>query len=86
MKWNYLFIVLAIGVLSSCYEEDTLTPTEGTEEIFKLPQGDHDYDTRIVKWFEHYGFYGLYIFDELRCVLSGPCIIITWWICSKNYS
>ena len=24
MKWNYLFIVLAIGVLSSCYEEDTV--------------------------------------------------------------
>ena len=64
MKCSYLFIVLAAGVLSSCYEEDALAPTEGTEEIFKLPQGNHDYDTRIVEWFECYGFYGLYIFDE----------------------
>ena len=64
MKWRYLLVILSVILCVSCYDEGDLAPTEGTEEIFKLPQGDHDYDTKIVEWFKQYGFYALYIFDE----------------------
>lgn len=42
MKWRYLLVILSVILCVSCYDEGDLAPTEGTEEIFKLPQGDHD--------------------------------------------
>ena len=58
-----LFVLLAMALMVSCYKEDDLTPSEGTEEIFQIPQGDHDYDDVVVDWFEKYGFYTLYKFE-----------------------
>lgn len=58
-----LLIICAVLCFVGCYDEDKLTSTPGTEEIFPLPQGNHDYDRRIVEWFEKYGFYALYKFE-----------------------
>lgn len=46
-----------------CYEEEPLTPTEGLEFRYTVPQGNHDYDAKIVDWYEKNGFYILYKFD-----------------------
>lgn len=46
-----------------CYEEEPLTPTEGLEFRYTVPQGNHDYDVKIVDWYEKNGFYILYKFD-----------------------
>lgn len=65
MKLVYYLPILWLVFLTGCYEkEDDITPTEGTEEIFPLPQGDHDYDDQIVEWHDKYGFYALYIFED----------------------
>lgn len=48
----------------SCWQENTLTPSEGTEEIFSIPQGEHPYDSIVMDWFDRYGFYVLYGFEE----------------------
>lgn len=61
---NILFVLLSIVLMISCYNEDALTPSEGTEEIFQIPQGNHSYDSVVVDWFDRYGFYALYIFEE----------------------
>ena len=40
MKWIYLLLVLAF--VAGCNDEDELTPSEGEETFYKLPQGNHD--------------------------------------------
>lgn len=60
---NIALMLLVTMLLVSCYKEDALTPSKGTEEIFSIPQGDHDYDDVVVDWFERYGFYTLYVFE-----------------------
>ncbi|MCB6974740.1 MULTISPECIES: hypothetical protein [Butyricimonas] len=64
MKFRYLLFIVFIMVLSAgCYDEDKIVPTEGSERMYSLPQGDHDYDEDIVEWFEKYGFYTLYDYN-----------------------
>lgn len=63
MKYRLIFIVLSLIFGVGCYEEDPLTPTEGLEFRYTVPQGNHDYDARIVDWYEKDGFYILYKFD-----------------------
>lgn len=63
MKYRLIFIVLSLLFWVGCYEEEPLTPTEGLEFKYTVPQGDHDYDARIVDWYEKNGFYILYKFD-----------------------
>ena len=64
MKIIYCLPVLLLLFLTGCYEkEGDITPSEGLEEIFPLPQGNHEYDNQILKWHDKYGFYALYIFE-----------------------
>lgn len=63
MKYRLIFIVLSLVLWVSCYDEDALTPTETSEFNYTLPQGNHDYDTKIVSWFDRCGFYILYKYD-----------------------
>ena len=64
MKIRYLFLIVVIaGMFSGCYDEDEIIPTEGNEHIYSLPQGNHDYDQEIVKWFKDYGFYTVYDYN-----------------------
>lgn len=63
MKCKLIFIVLSLVLWASCYDEDKLAPTETPEFNYTLPQGNHDYDTKIVDWNERCGFYALYKFE-----------------------
>lgn len=63
MKCKLIFVVLSLVLWASCYDEDKLAPTETPEFNYTLPQGNHDYDTKIVDWNERCGFYILYKFE-----------------------
>lgn len=72
MKKKYLFFILAVFTFfTACNSEDTIVPTEGNEPFFTLPQGNHDYDSRIVELYEKYGFYVLYKFDDNDLYWNG---------------
>ena len=62
MKW--LYFVICAALLSGCYSEDDIIPTEGGEKFYTLPQGNHDYDNKILEYYNKYGFYILYEFTE----------------------
>ena len=50
-----LWGLLACMAFTSCYEEDTLTPTEGGVELrFKVPQGNNSWDDDIAQIYEDY--------------------------------
>lgn len=61
----YIFLLVIVGGLLwvSCDDSETLVPSTGLEEWFSLPQGEHDYDSKIVDWFDRCGFYILYKFE-----------------------
>ena len=63
MKTGILFILSCLILVSGCYNEDALTPTTEPESVYSLPQGNHDYDTKIVDWNKRCEFYILYRFD-----------------------
>jgi len=55
------FAVLA----NSCTKKEAvLTPTTTPEPGFKIPQGNHDYDQRIVSYYNRWGTYVLYKFSQ----------------------
>jgi hypothetical protein len=59
-----VFTVMSTAVMSSCsYDEDELSPSNDTSS-FVLPQGNHDYDATIQKFFDDYGVYLLYNFTD----------------------
>ena len=61
---KYLWII-ALGLLAwtGCSDEETLVASTEPEFRYVLPQGDHDYDDKIVQWYEDCGFYILYKFE-----------------------
>ena len=61
MKWICMF--LAVMCFAACNEEEALTPTERPEFGYSVPQGDHDYDDRIVDWNERCNTFILYKFN-----------------------
>lgn len=64
MKYSLLVVMAFLFVFVGCYNEDDIHVTEGLEVSYSLPQGDHPYDTTIMNWYEQYGFYTLYIFEN----------------------
>ena len=63
MKWIY-YLLLGAVCLAACNQENDLTPSEGDEVFYTLPQGNHDYDDKIVDYHDKYGFYILYEFGD----------------------
>jgi hypothetical protein len=62
-------ILLFLGVLlllaNACKKtEAPLTATTTPEQGFKVPQGNHDYDQRIVNYYNKWGTYVLYKFTQ----------------------
>ncbi len=54
----------ALAAFTSCnYDEDELTPS-GVTSSYQLPQGSHDYDATIQKFYEENGVYLLYKFSN----------------------
>lgn len=65
MKKELLYILMSsifALILSGCYEEGDLTPTERPEFGYSVPQGNHDYDDIIVDWKKRYNSFFLYQF------------------------
>ena len=52
-----LTIILGLFLWTGCNDDDeTLVPSTEPEFRYVLPQGNHDYDTKIVNWYEDCGF------------------------------
>ena len=63
MKQFFLYLCFVL-MLSSCYKkEDAITPTE-EDHGYKVPQGNHSYDSYIVDFYNKYGKYILYEFTD----------------------
>ena len=61
----FLIIILGLFLWTGCNDDDEkLTPSTEPEFRYVLPQGDHDYDTKIVSWYEDCGIYFLYKFEN----------------------
>ncbi|BAV05378.1 hypothetical protein FLA_1385 [Filimonas lacunae] len=57
-------MLLLGGLLPGCSKETADTTPSGISNAFTLPQGNHDFDTRIVNYFQKYGSYFLYQFID----------------------
>ena len=67
MKTRFLLYILAIGVFGwlGCSDDDEkLTPSDLDEYELIIPQGNHDYDTKIVDFYNRTGVYMLYKFTD----------------------
>ena len=62
MKLYFYLFILAIG-LFSCDDDNSLIPSETPEFGYSVPQGNHDYDERIVDWNKRCNTFILYKFD-----------------------
>ena len=63
MRHWILLPFLFIGIILACDDDETLYPSDIKEYELIIPQGDHDYDDRIVDWFNRIGVYILYEFS-----------------------
>ena len=68
MKTNILIFTLGvIWMMLACDDESALKPHDKPESVYgeyMLPQGNHEYDNRIVGYYEQYGMVILYKFNE----------------------
>lgn len=67
MKKFTLYLLMACIAMTACYDEGELKPSEEPELIYgkyTLPQGDHDYDDDIVKFYHDYSSLILYKFTS----------------------
>ncbi|RXK87069.1 hypothetical protein [Filimonas effusa] len=64
-------ILLLCAVVSGCKKEAVDTTPSGIIDTYTLPQGNHDFDTRIVSYHQQYGTYLLYQFTD-RDVYWSP--------------
>lgn len=73
MKLHFIYIFILAASLVACDDENSLTPTETPEFGYSVPQGNHDYDDRIVDWNERCNTFILYKFDlkELYWDVNG---------------
>lgn len=65
MKKYALIFIMGVVLLASCKtQEEPLTPSEGMEMPYKVPQGNNEYDNRIVDWNKRTGTFILYKFTD----------------------
>lgn len=73
-----LAMLLTLAAATSCSDsEDTLEPT-GISSAYHLPQGNHDYDQRIVDFFNQTGTYILYDFTPKEACWSPNKLKLGW--------
>ena len=64
MKCKLLYVALLLTIGLGCNDDsETLIATVEPEFTYVLPQGNHDYDVKIVDWYNRCGFYILYKFE-----------------------
>ena len=73
MKLHIIYLFILAVSLVACDDENALTPTVTPEFGYSVPQGEHDYDSRIVDWNERCNTFILYKFDlkELYWNVNG---------------
>lgn len=64
MRFTYIITVVLFLMLWGCDDTDKIEVREEGEQFFVLPQGNHDFDKTIVEWFDKYGFYTLYQWED----------------------
>lgn len=74
------FAVLSL-LLAGCGKDEKIIPTDFPEHTYSVPQGNNDYDTRIVKWFEDCGIIILYDYTDADIYWS-----VTKWLQAKQLS
>lgn len=63
---NIILILLALVTFFACEKEESeIFPTKEAEKGFFVPQGDNDFDDRIVEYKNKYNSYFLYQFDTV---------------------
>jgi hypothetical protein len=65
-KWIYIGLALGI-IFTSCSKEDALTASTLPEKVVNagyLPQGESEYDNRIMEYYRKYNTVMLYKYDE----------------------
>lgn len=63
MNKTILFgLLFAVLGLTACEKEEDLTLSEHSEFGYAVPQGEHDYDPKIVDWYNRCNFFILYRF------------------------
>ena len=73
MKTKNILWILIVGFIGwiGCNDDNkTLTPSGVEEYELVIPQGNHEYDARIVDWFDRTGVYILYKFDPVDVYLK----------------
>lgn len=63
MRLRMFYALFALVIWIGCNDEEALQPLNVEEPFLDLPQGDHDYDERIM---EMYNKYGVAIFYKFR--------------------
>ncbi len=71
MNKNFLFHIFCVciictGIISGCnQDEDTLEPSEHLPMKYTLPQGDAEYDDRILDFYKKFDTFILYEYDTI---------------------
>lgn len=55
----YILLGFTVGAIG-CSDENKLTPSDQDIYGYSVPQGEHDYDDKIVAWKDKYNFFALY--------------------------
>lgn len=63
MKYKLLGLLCGMLLFAGCFHEDDLKPLGVEEPFLSLPQGDNDYDDRIMQLFTDYGVSIFYKFE-----------------------
>lgn len=63
MKHGIFFAIIGLFLWAGCADEDALTPLGVEEPFLSLPQGNHDYDQRIMDLYNDYGVSVFYRFE-----------------------
>lgn len=58
------YLLFCVALFAGCNDEDDIVPRTEDEVFYQLPQGNHDYDDKIVEYYNKYGFYILYEFEK----------------------
>lgn len=68
-------VLLVAAVISSCSKKEAaLTPSDGVEIGIEWPQGNNDYDQRIANYYNRFGTFLLYKFNDKDAYWS----VISW--------
>lgn len=77
MNVKHILWIVVLGLIGwiGCSDDETLTPSETLVPRIELPQGNHEYDAKIVDFYERTGLYILYKFKPRDIYFAGN---LTW--------